>query len=66
MFLLFLLCEYSNQRVVRTTLSTLVSRDFPTIHTLFLYITFVIMSRKHASLYLIPLQHFSFAKPNQG
>jgi len=29
-------------------------------------ITFFVISRKHASLYLIPLQHFSYAKPNQG
>jgi len=29
-------------------------------------ITFLIISSKHASLYVIPLQHFPFAKPNQG
>jgi len=30
------------------------------------YYNNIMISRKHASLYLILLPHFSFAKPNQG
>ena len=53
----------SNQRVIRTTVSTLVSHDFLTIHTLYYYFIIFIISRIHATLYVIPLKHCCSLNP---